>query len=255
MLDELFGLQGQISLVTGSSRGVGFALARGLARAGSTVVLNGIVEERLEKAVAALRGEGLSAHGVVFDVASEEAVGRQVAHVEKTLGPIGVLVNNAGIQIRAPLEQFALADWQRLIAVNLTGCFITAKAVVPKMIQRRAGKIINVCSIQCELARPTIAPYTASKGGLRNLTRGMATDWGKYNIQVNGLAPGYLRTEMTRPLYEDPEFDGWVCSRTPAGRWGEPEELVGAVIFLASQASSYMNGQILHLDGGMSICV
>ncbi|NOX64216.1 MAG: SDR family oxidoreductase, partial [Chlorobi bacterium] len=168
---------------------------------------------------------------------------------------IDILVNNAGIQIRGNLENFDLLDWQRLIDVNLTGAFLVSKAVVKDMIEKKSGKIINICSIQSELARPSIAPYTASKGGLKNLTKGMATDWGKYNIQVNGIAPGYFKTEMTKALYNDEKFDSWLCSRTPANRWGEPEELIGSLIFLASNASSYVNGHLVYVDGGMLACV
>jgi gluconate 5-dehydrogenase len=165
------------------------------------------------------------------------------------------LVNNAGIQIRAPLEEFDEADWDRLIDVNLKAAFLVSKYVVPGMIERGGGKIINVCSVQSELARPTIAPYAAAKGGLKMLTRAMATEWGRHNIQVNGIGPGYFVTEMTRKLVDDPEFSAWLCGRTPAGRWGNPSELQGAAVFLASEASSYVNGHILYVDGGMQACV
>ena len=175
--------------------------------------------------------------------------------MKKKLAPIDVLVNNAGIQIRAPLHEFDAENWRKILDINLTGAFLTSKAVVQGMIKRKAGKIINICSIQSELARPTIAPYTASKGGLKLLTRGMATDWGKYNIQVNGIAPGYFKTEMTKSLYEDEKFDAWLCSRVPANRWGDPEELVGGAIFLASKASDYVNGHIIFIDGGLMACV
>lgn len=255
MIQDLFGLKDKIALVTGSGRGIGFTLARGLARAGCTVVLNDIEEDRLSEAVNSLAQNELIAHGSVFDVTDETAIAKGIDAIEKTIGPIDVLVNNAGIQIRGPLENFNSADFRRVIDINLTGAFLVAKTVVQGMIRRKAGKIINVCSIQSELARPTIAPYTASKGALRNLTRGMATDWGKYNIQVNAISPGYFKTEMTRALYEDEKFDAWLRSRTPANRWGDPEELVGAVIFLASRASDYINGHNLFVDGGMMACV
>lgn len=252
---ELFNLTGTLTLITGSGQGVGFTLAKGLSKAGSAVVLNDINKERLDNAVALLKKEGLEAYGVAFDVRNEKEIGEQIHSIENGIGPINILVNNAGIQIRAPLEKFDTNDWQRILDVNLTGAFLTSKAVVQRMIKNKAGKIINICSIQSELARPTIAPYTASKGGLRNLTRGMATDWGRYNIQVNGIAPGYFKTEMTKALYEDEKFDAWLRARVPANRWGDPSELIGAAIFLASRASDYVNGHILYIDGGLSACV
>ena len=255
MTQGLFDLTSRIALITGSGRGIGFVLARGLAEAGCTVILNDMDEKRLQSAVAALRKEGLAGDGVVFDVRDQEQIAAQVDHIVRDIGPIDVLVNNAGIQIRGPLEQFDRGDWQKILDTNLTGVFLSSKVVVQGMIQRRLGKIINICSIQSELARPTIAPYTASKGGVRNLTRGMATDWGKYNIQINGIAPGYFKTEMTKSLYEDEAFDAWLCSRVPANRWGNPEELVGAAVFLASRASDYVNGHIIYVDGGLKACV
>jgi gluconate 5-dehydrogenase len=251
----LFSVKNKNVLVTGSTRGLGFIFARGLAAAGANVILNGVSEDRLSKAIQALKGEKFSVQGYAFDIREEDRVNDAIASMKKTIGSIDILVNNAGIQIRAPLEEFELRDWQKIIDVHLTGTFLVSKATIPHMIERNQGKIINICSIQSELARPTIAPYTAAKGGLRNLTRAMATDWGKYNIQVNGIAPGYFKTDMTRPLYEDKDFDKWLCSRTPANRWGQPEELLGALIFLASDASSYVNGHILYVDGGMLACV
>jgi len=248
---ELFDVSGKVALVTGSSRGLGFTLARGLARAGCTVVLNGTGEKRLNDAVGRLSGEGFVCHGAVFDVADEKEIGEKIAWIEREIGPIDILVNNAGIQIRGQLEEFSLPDWQRVIEVNLTGVFVVSRAVVRNMINRRNGKIVNICSVQSELARPTIAPYTASKGGVRNLTRAMAAEWGKFNIQVNGIAPGYFKTELTKALHENEEFDAWLRARTPANRWGDPEELVGALIFLASRASSYVNGHVLFVDGGI----
>ncbi|MDZ7377429.1 MAG: SDR family oxidoreductase, partial [candidate division KSB1 bacterium] len=218
-------------------------------------ILNDIDKQRLDEAVSQLRSAGFNCHGVLFDVRDENSINEQVQHIEKEIGSIDILINNAGIQIRGPLEEFNSDDWRKLIDINLTGAFLVAKAVVQGMIKRRTGKIINICSIQSELARPTIAPYTAAKGGLRNLTKGMATDWGKFNIQINGIAPGYFKTEMTKALYEDPKFDAWLRSRVPANRWGEPEELIGAAIFLASKASDYVNGHILFVDGGLMACV
>jgi len=255
MTTNLFDLTGKLALITGSGRGIGFTLARGLAHAGCKIVLNDIDEKRLDDAVAILKKDGFISFGVPFDVRDEKNINEKIAFVEKEIGKIDILINNAGIQIRAPLEEFNSDDWRRLIDINLTGAFLVAKAVVQGMIKRKAGKIINICSIQSELARPTIAPYTASKGGVRNLTKGMATDWGKYNIQVNGIAPGYFKTEMTKALYEDPKFDAWLCSRVPANRWGDPSELIGAAIFLSSKASDYVNGHLLYVDGGLMACV
>ncbi|MCX6168467.1 MAG: SDR family oxidoreductase [Ignavibacteriales bacterium] len=254
-MNNLFDVSGKIALVTGSGQGIGFTLAKGLAKAGCTVILNDIVEERLKSAVEKLRAEGFSAYGFVFDVTKEDDINQNVQKIQKEIGIVDILVNNAGIQIRGPLEDFNYTDWQKILNINLTSAFLVSKAVVKKMIVKKSGKIINICSIQSDLARPSIAPYTASKGGLRNLTRGMATDWGKYDIQVNGISPGYFKTEMTKALYEDVKFDAWLCGRTPANRWGDPEELVGALIYLSSKASSYVNGQLIYVDGGMTSCV
>ncbi len=254
-MNIIFDISGKVALITGSGQGIGYTLAKGLAGAGCTVVLNDIVEERLNDAFEQLKREGFNAHGVVFDVTNENQIIEAVEKVKKEVGEIDILVNNAGIQIRGPLEDFKLEDWNRLISINLTGTFLVSKSVVKSMIEKRAGKIINICSIQSELARPSITPYTASKGGVRNLTRGMATDWGKHNIQINGIAPGYFKTEMTKALYNDEKFDSWLCGRTPANRWGDPEELIGSLVFLASKASSYVNGHLIYVDGGMLACV
>jgi len=254
-MNKLFDVSGKVALVTGSGQGIGYTLAKGLAEAGCTVILNDIVEDRLNGAVEKIKKDGFNAHGVVFDVTNEEQIKASIDKVEKEVGPIDILVNNAGIQIRGPLEDFKLSDWQRLMDINLTGAFLASKSIVKGMIERKAGKIINICSMQSELARPSIAPYTAAKGGLKNLTRGMATDWGKYNIQVNGIAPGYFKTAMTKALYEDEKFDVWLCGRTPANRWGDPEELIGSLIFLSSEASNYVNGHLVYVDGGMLACV
>ncbi|MCK4903556.1 MAG: SDR family oxidoreductase [Candidatus Marinimicrobia bacterium] len=254
-MNNYFDISGKIALVTGSGQGIGYVLARGLAGAGCIVILNDIVEDRLIAAVDRLKNEGFNAHGVIFDVRDENQIKSSIEKVEQVVGAIDILVNNAGIQIRGPLEDFKLTDWQSLIDINLTGAFLVSKSVVKGMIERKTGKIINICSMQSELARPSIAPYTATKGGLRNLTRGMATDWGKHNIQVNGIAPGYFKTAMTKALYEDEKFDTWLCGRTPANRWGDPEELVGTLIYLSSNASGYVNGHLVYVDGGMLACV
>ncbi|MFC2084788.1 SDR family NAD(P)-dependent oxidoreductase [Bacteroidota bacterium] len=254
-MNYLFDVSGKTALITGSGQGIGLILAKGLAQSGCTVILNDIVEERLNSAVTSLIEVDLKAHGVVFDVRNEDEIAEKIESLQKEVGSIDILVNNAGIQVRGSLEEFSLDDWKRIIDINLTGAFLVSKAVVKDMIERKAGKIINICSIQSELARPSIAPYTASKGGIRNLTRGMATDWGKYNIQINGIAPGYFKTEMTKALYTDEKFDSWLRSRTPANRWGDPEELIGTLIFLSSKASDYVNGHLVYVDGGMLACV
>jgi gluconate 5-dehydrogenase len=251
MSTSLFDLSGRTALLTGSSRGLGFALARGLARAGATVVLNGRGARALEKAVASLHAEGLTTHAAVFDVTDPDAVGAAVARIEATVAPIDVLVNNAGMQDRRALETFPVDAWRRLLEVNLSSAFIVGQVVARRMIERGQGKIINVCSLQSEVARPGIAPYAATKGGLKMLTKGMCADWARHGIQVNGIGPGYFLTELTKPLREDPAFDRWLRDRTPAGRWGDPEELVGAAIFLAAPASDFVNGQILYVDGGV----
>lgn len=248
----LFDLSGRIALVTGASRGIGNTLARGLGAHGATVVLNGRRAETLDAAVAALRADGIDAHGRVFDVTDAAAVEAAIDDIERTVGPVAILVNNAGIQQRAPLHAFPLDGWQRVIETNLTSVFLVGAAVARRMIPRGQGKIINICSLTSELGRQTIAPYAASKGGVKMLTRGMCADWARHGIQVNGLAPGFITTEMNRALIDDPAFDGWVRQRTPAGRWGGTDELVGAAVFLAGPAADFVNGQVLVVDGGFS---
>jgi gluconate 5-dehydrogenase len=250
-----FDLSGRVALVTGSSRGIGLALARALGEAGAELILNGRDERALTAAADALRDEGLTVHGRPFDVCDPQAVVDAVDSFERDVGPIDVLVNNAGLQQRAPMLDFAVEDFRRLIEVNLVAAFTVGKAVATHMVKRGRGKVVNVCSVQSELGRPTIAPYTATKGGLKMLTRGMCADFGPLGIQVNALAPGYFATELTAALVADEEFSGWVARRTPAGRWGRVEELGGAVVFLASEASSFVNGQILYVDGGMTAVV
>ncbi len=250
-ISDLFNLQGKNALITGSSRGIGLCLAEGLGRAGAKIILNSRDQERLNKAVGALEDKGIHSFGYRFDVSCSEEVKTQINLIEREVGPIHILVNNAGIQIRGALEKYETADWEKILSVNLTGVFETSKAVVQGMIDRQSGKIINICSMTSELGRQTTAPYSTTKGGLKMLTKSMATEWGKHNIQVNGLGPGYFTTEMTRPLYEDSEFNRWLFDRVPANRWGDPKELVGAVVFLASTASDYVNGHILYVDGGM----
>jgi gluconate 5-dehydrogenase len=256
MSHPLFDVSGRVALVTGSSRGIGLALARGLVEAGCTVVLNGRDETRLAAAADELAEAVPSAagrvHTVAFDVTREPSVAAGVAEVEERVGPVEILVNNAGMQLRAPLLEFAEADWHRIVDTNLTSAFLTGCACARRMVERGRGKIVNVCSLQSEVVRPGIAPYAATKGALKMLTKGMCADWGPSGIQVNGLGPGYVETELTRPLVEDVEFSAWVRSRTPAGRWGRTEDLVGALLFLASPAADFVSGQVLYVDGGMT---
>ena len=251
----LFNIEGKRILITGSTRGLGYVIAEGLAKEGASVIINGRNQEKVDVAADSFIKKGFKVSGFAFDITKASKVERRINEIEKKLGPIDVLVNNAGIQYRAPLEEFKLEDWNNVLNANLTGAFIVSKEAVKGMIQRKSGKIINICSLQSELARPTIAPYSAAKGGLKMLTRAMATEWAKYNIQVNSIGPGYFKTDMTKPLYENPEFDTWVCKRTPANRWGNPEELVGTVIFLSSKASSFINGQLIFVDGGITACI
>ncbi len=255
MSTQLFDLSGKNALVTGSSRGLGYTIAGGLGQAGATVVLNDIVQDRLDDAEKTLNGEGVKTHGYLFDVTNPADVEAGVTRIEKEVGPIDILVNNAGIQIRAALEDFDDGDWERILKTNLTSVFLVGKYVARGMIERKRGKIINIGSMQSELGRPSIAPYAATKGGVKMLVRGMATEWGKHNIQVNGIGPGYFITEMTQSLVDDEKFNAWLCGRTPANRWGLPEELIGSAVFLASQASDYVNGHMLYVDGGMLACV
>ncbi len=254
-IEKLFSLEGTVALVTGSSAGIGLALARGLAEAGAVVVVNGRDAGKVDAVVAALRSEELAAHPAVFDVTEPQAVADGVAQIEDRVGPIGVLVNNAGIQRRAPLEDFPPETWRELMRTNLDSVFYVGQAVAKRMIPRRKGQIINVASVQSELARTNIAPYTASKGAVKMLTKGMATDWGKYGLRANALAPGYFRTELNKALVEDEAFTAWLSARTPMGRWGDVKELVGAAIFLASDASSFVNGHVLYVDGGITACL
>ena len=252
-----FELSGRVALVTGSSRGIGSAIADGLARGGAAVILNRRDESRLADAVESARRRipGASWSYCAFDVTDEAAISRAVARCESEVGPLDILVNNAGMQLRAPLAEISLEDWRSVIDTDLTSAFLVGRTVARRMIQRGRGKIINVCSVQSELARPGIGAYTAAKGGLRNLTRAMAAEWSGAALQVNGLAPGYILTEMTQPLAEDPDFDTWVRNRTPAGRWGRPEDLAGPAVWLASPASDFVTGQVIYVDGGMTSVV
>ncbi len=250
-----FSLQGKLALVTGSSQGIGLALARALGTAGARVVLNGRDEARLRQAQAQLQGEGLEVSIAAFDVTDRDRTEQQVQAIESDIGAIDILVNNAGTTVRRELQDFEFADWDRLVDLNLNAIFNVSRPVARHMIGRARGKIINICSIQTRLARPGIAPYAATKHAVQGLTRGMCADWAKYDIQINGIAPGYFATELTASLVADPEFSAWVCKRTPADRWGRVEDLGGAAVFLASAASDFVNGQVLFVDGGMSSVV
>ena len=250
-----FDLAGHVALVTGAYRGLGFAIARGLARAGARVVLNARRAEVIAPPVQKLRDEGLPADSSLFDVTDAKAIDAAVAAIASEHGPVSILVNNAGIQRRHPLVEFPDEEWEAIMATNLTGPYRISKAVLPAMIERRRGKIIHIASLMSELARPSVVPYTAAKGGIRQLTRGMAVELAPHNIQVNAIAPGYFATEMNRALLDDAKFTAWVKARTPAGRWGEPEEISGLAIFLASSAANYVTGQIVMIDGGMSVAL
>ena len=252
MAANSFRLDGRLALVTGSSAGIGFALARALGEAGAAVVLNGRNSAKLGESADMLRAEGLTVHVRDFDVTQSAAVQSAIEDIESTIGPIEILVNNAGMQLRAPLEDFAVEDWHRLMRTNLDSVFLVGQAVARKMITRKRGKIINICSVQSEMGRPNIAPYMASKGAVKMLTKGMAIDWGPHGLQVNGLGPGYFKTELTEKLVADETFSAWLTGRTPSRRWGEVAELGGAAVFLASDASNFVNGHVLYVDGGVT---
>ncbi len=248
---QLFDLTGRRALVTGSSRGIGYALAEGLAEAGAEIVLNARNPAELETARNRLAAAGHTVHARAFDVSAPHAIDGAIAAIESEIGPLDILFNNAGIQQRQPLTEVSPEDWRRVMATNLDAVFLVGQAVARRMIPRGRGKIVNICSLQSELGRPTIAPYTAAKGAVKMLTKGMCAEWAGHGIQVNGIGPGYFKTEMNRALFSDAEFDAWVRQRAPAGRWGEVAELKGVAIFLASDAASYVNGQIIYVDGGM----
>lgn len=256
-MTALFDLSGRTALVTGSSRGIGSALARGLADAGATIVIHGRDAVRAE----ATRHELAHVYGqdrvfaVAFDVTDPEAAAAGVAEAEAKAGPLSILVNNAGIQHRVPLFDLDPADWDRVIRTDLTSAFLVGREAARGMAERGAGKIINICSVQTDLARPSIGAYTAAKGGLRNLTRAMAAEWAGSGLQINGVAPGYIHTEMTQNLVDDPEFNAWILGRTPARRWGTVDDVAGPVVWLASGASDFVNGQTIFVDGGMTVVV
>jgi gluconate 5-dehydrogenase len=250
-MNNLFSLKGKTALVTGSSGGIGFVIAQGLGRAGAKVLLNGRNPEKLEAAQQKLQEEEIDSSTYIFDVCKEVEVTRQIKQAEQDNGGIDILVNNAGIQIRGPLEDYEEKNWYAMIDTHLGGAFRVSKAVVKSMISCKSGKIINICSLMSEVGRKSIAPYTAAKGGLKNLTKAMAIEWAEHNIQVNAIGPGYFMTDMTTALSSDEEFNNWLIARTPAKRWGKPEELVGAAVYLASKASDFVCGQVLYVDGGI----
>lgn len=251
MTTHLFDLTGRIALVTGSSKGIGFAIAEGLAGAGAEIVLNARNGKELDEARTHLAAAGHKAHAMAFDVTDQPAVARSIERIEREIGPIDILFNNAGIQRRGPLVDVKAETWREVMATDLDSVFFVGQAVARHMLPRRRGKIVNTCSLTSEVGRATIAPYTAAKGAVKMLTKAMCVEWAPHGIQVNGIGPGYFRTELNRALVEDPAFNEWVTKRTPAGRWGEVGELKGAALFLASDASSFVNGQVIYVDGGL----
>ena len=252
-----FSLKGKIALVTGASYGIGFAIAKGMAACGATIVFNDIKQELVDKGLAAYKEEGIEAHGYVCDVTDENAVNELVAKIEKEVGVIDILVNNAGIIKRIPMLEMSAADFRAVIDVDLNAPFIVSKAVIPSMIKKGHGKIINICSMMSELGRETVSAYAAAKGGLKMLTRNICSEYGKYNIQCNGIGPGYIATPQTAPLREIQldgsrhPFDQFIIAKTPAERWGEASDLAGPAVFLASDASNFVNGHVLYVDGGI----
>lgn len=254
---KAFSLEGKIALVTGASYGIGFAIAKAFAGAGATIVFNDINQDLVNKGVAAYEAEGIKAHGYVCDVTNEDAVEALVAQIEKEVGVIDILVNNAGIIKRIPMTEMSAKDFRQVIDIDLNGPFIMSKAVLPSMIKKGHGKIINICSMMSELGRETVSAYAAAKGGLKMLTKNIASEYGAANIQCNGIGPGYIATPQTAPLRERQAdgsrhpFDSFILAKTPANRWGDPEDLVGPAVFLASDASNFVNGHILYVDGGI----
>jgi gluconate 5-dehydrogenase len=252
MAKNLFDLTGQTALVTGSSRGLGRAMAQGLAEAGAAIVLNGVDASRLKTAADEMRAEGFTVHEAPFDVTDEDAIKAAFARLDAEGIAVDILVNNAGIQLRKPMVELASDEWRKVIETNLTSAFIIGREAAKRMIPRGRGKVINIGSLTSELARATVTPYTVAKGGIKMLTRGMAAEWGEHGIQANAIGPGYMITDMNQALIDNPTFDAWVKARTPARRWGRPEELISTVVYLAAPASSYVNGQLIFVDGGMA---
>lgn len=256
-MDTMFSLQGKVALVTGASYGIGFAMAAGFAKAGATVVFNDINQELVDKGIAAYQEQGIRAYGYVCDVTDEDGVNAMIAKIEQDVGVVDILVNNAGIIKRIPMIEMTAAQFRQVVDVDLNAPFIVSKAVIPSMIRKGHGKIINVCSMMSELGRETVAAYAAAKGGLKMLTRNICSEYGQHNIQCNGIGPGYIATPQTAPLREQQAdgsmhpFDSFIRAKTPANRWGEAEDLIGPAVFLASDASNFVNGHILYVDGGI----
>ena len=247
-----FDLTGKIALITGASYGIGYAIAKAFYAAGATIVFNDINEEKVNNGLTSYQKDGIKAHGYVFDVTDEKSVNEAIEKITKEVGVIDILVNNAGIIKRIPALEMSAADFKQVVDVDLNGPFIVSKAVAPGMIAKGGGKIINICSMMSELGRETVSAYAAAKGGLKMLTKNLACEWGQYNIQVNGIGPGYITTPQTAPLRVDGHpFNNFIISRTPAARWGTPEDLQGPAVFLASSASNFVNGHILYVDGGI----
>ncbi len=247
----LFDLAGKTALVTGSSRGLGFAMAQGLAEAGARVVLNGVSAGHLTAAQARLSAAGYDAIAARFDVTDEAGVVAAFEGFDRDGIAVDILINNAGINIRRPIVEMSTADWRRIIETNLTAAFVVGREAAKRMLPRKSGKIVNIGSLLSSAGRATVAPYAAAKGGIKLLTQTMAAEWAQHGLQANAIGPGYMRTDLNQPLMDDPAFDAWVKARTPARRWGEPRELVGAALFLSSAASDFVNGQILYVDGGL----
>jgi len=248
---DTFQLKGRRALVTGSSAGIGLALAEALGQAGAHVIINGRTASKVNAAAQTLQSQGLSVSTAVFDVTDADSVRAAVDKIEAE-GPLDILINNAGMQIRGPLHEYADSDWHTIMKTNLDSVYFVGQAVAKKMIPRGRGKIINICSVQSELGRPGIAPYTATKGAVKMLTKGMAIDWGQFGINVNGIGPGYFKTELNQKLVDDPNFSSWLVGRTPSRRWGDVQDLGGAAVFLSSDASRFVNGHILYVDGGVT---
>ncbi len=252
-----FKLDGKVALVTGASYGIGYAIASAMAKAGATIVFNDINQEMVDKGLAAYKADGIAAHGYVCDVTDEAGIDAMVAKIEKEVGVIDILVNNAGIIKRIPMTEMSAADFRKVIDIDLNGPFIVSKAVLPSMIKKGHGKIINICSMMSELGRETVSAYAAAKGGLKMLTRNICSEFGEHNIQCNGIGPGYIATPQTAPLREKQAdgsrhpFDQFIIAKTPAARWGTPEDLMGPAVFLASDASNFVNGHVLYVDGGI----
>lgn len=252
-----FSLEGKVALVTGASYGIGYAIAKGYSQAGATIVFNDINQDLVDKGLASYKEDGIKAYGYVCDVTDEDKVNELVAKIEKEVGVIDILVNNAGIIKRIPMTEMSAADFRKVIDVDLNAPFIVSKAVIPSMIKKGHGKIINICSMMSELGRETVSAYAAAKGGLKMLTRNICSEYGESNIQCNGIGPGYIATPQTAPLREKQAdgsrhpFDQFIISKTPAARWGDPEDLAGPAVFLASDASNFVNGHVLYVDGGI----